>query len=178
MLSKWYRGTFRGCPAVDGRTSLWWTTGEIDALRRLYPEHGPRWDGWAEALPGRSVTSIASKAHLLGVLGPTSRLPWSDEEEGFLRRFWPSRGSNWWGWGMLLRGRTARSIGCKARSMGLSRSEGPKAAWTDEQRVRLVRGVKELTGSTGHDLYSCVDEFLRLWRRHEADAMISGDEGW
>lgn len=155
-----------------------WTTSEVERLRRLYPEHGPRWGGWHEVLPGRSVRSIASKAHAVGVVGPGNKMPWTDEEEGFLRRFWPSRGPNWWGWGMLLKGRSSRSIGIRAKRMGLRRSSETPREWTDEQRVRLVRGVKELTGSTGHDLYSCVDEFLRLWRRHEADAMISGDDGW
>lgn len=44
-----------------------WTTGEEDALRRYYPEHGPSWDGWGKMLPRRSRNSISQHACKLGV---------------------------------------------------------------------------------------------------------------
>ncbi|MFR3998286.1 MAG: hypothetical protein ACLTZW_04975 [Paratractidigestivibacter faecalis] len=33
-----------------------WTMAELDALRRLYPSHGCRWEGWGRLLPGRRPT--------------------------------------------------------------------------------------------------------------------------
>ena len=43
-----------------------WTRAELDALRRLYPSHGPRWEGWARLLPGRTPDAMAAMAHKLG----------------------------------------------------------------------------------------------------------------
>lgn len=44
-----------------------WTGAELDALRAHYPRHCPGWDGWAEALPGRTWQAIRLKAGRIGV---------------------------------------------------------------------------------------------------------------
>ena len=43
------------------------TAAEDAALRRLFPEHGADWDGWADALPGRSGRAIVLRAFRLGI---------------------------------------------------------------------------------------------------------------
>ncbi|MBR3157901.1 MAG: hypothetical protein IKF14_02240 [Atopobiaceae bacterium] len=44
-----------------------WGDDELAALAEHYPHHGSSWDGWADALPGRSERSIAVKASVLGL---------------------------------------------------------------------------------------------------------------
>lgn len=44
-----------------------WTGAELEALRAHFPHHGPGWDGWAEALPGRTWQAIRLKAGRLGL---------------------------------------------------------------------------------------------------------------
>ena len=43
-----------------------WTMAELDALRRLYPSHGCRWEGWGRLLPGRTPDALVAMAHKLG----------------------------------------------------------------------------------------------------------------
>lgn len=43
-----------------------WTRAELDALRRLYPSHGCRWEGWGRLLPGRTPDAMVAMAHKLG----------------------------------------------------------------------------------------------------------------
>ena len=45
-----------------------WTTSEDAMLWAHYPRRGSHWAGWAEILPGRSVSSIANRVQKLGVL--------------------------------------------------------------------------------------------------------------
>jgi len=44
-----------------------WTERELAALRRHYPNHGAKWDGWAAWLPGRTANAISIKASQCGV---------------------------------------------------------------------------------------------------------------
>lgn len=44
-----------------------WTAGEDTLLAAHYPDWGGDWDGWAALLPGRSMASIRSRAHKLGL---------------------------------------------------------------------------------------------------------------
>ena len=44
----------------------YWSDDEVRALRRNFPEHGARWEGWDSLLPGRSVIAIRHKARSLG----------------------------------------------------------------------------------------------------------------
>ena len=44
-----------------------WTTSEDAMLWAHYPRRGSHWAGWAEILPGRSVSSIANRVQKLGV---------------------------------------------------------------------------------------------------------------
>ena len=44
-----------------------WTERELDALRRHYPTHGAKWEGWADWLPGRTANAINIKASQCGV---------------------------------------------------------------------------------------------------------------
>lgn len=39
-----------------------WTMAELDALRRLYPSHGCRWEGWGRLLPGRTPDAMVAMA--------------------------------------------------------------------------------------------------------------------
>ena len=44
-----------------------WTERELAALRRHYPTHGAKWEGWADWLPGRTANAINIKASQCGV---------------------------------------------------------------------------------------------------------------
>lgn len=56
-----------------------WTDDEVGALGESYPTHGPRWAGWADALPGRTVEQIRARANYDGLRQPRSR--WTPEED-------------------------------------------------------------------------------------------------
>ena len=43
-----------------------WTDEEDALLHEHYPEHGPRWDGWAELLPKRSRQAIQQRSARIG----------------------------------------------------------------------------------------------------------------
>lgn len=60
-----------------------WTTKEIETLRECHEEHGISWDGWAEALPGRSMEAIRQRASKLGL---RKRRPWTDRERAAVVR--------------------------------------------------------------------------------------------
>lgn len=55
-----------------------WTADELDRLARLYLAHGMGWDGWDEALPGRSRNAIAT---MVGRLGARRHGRWTAREE-------------------------------------------------------------------------------------------------
>lgn len=57
-----------------------WTESEDSAVRAYYADHGPRWDGWAEVLPGRSARAISARAQRLGVAEVRTRV--TDESTG------------------------------------------------------------------------------------------------
>lgn len=50
-----------------GGTLARWSAAEDEAIREAYPLHGADWDGWADALPGRSESAIRSRAGKLGL---------------------------------------------------------------------------------------------------------------
>lgn len=58
-----------------------WTTEEIETLRECYESHGICWDGWAEALPGRTIDSIKQRASKMGL---RNRRPWTDSERAIV----------------------------------------------------------------------------------------------
>lgn len=60
-----------------------WTTREIDTLRECHSLHGISWDGWAEALPGRSLNAIKQRACKLGL---RKHRPWTDRERAVVLR--------------------------------------------------------------------------------------------
>lgn len=161
----------------DGST-MNWTEKELEVLRRLYPLYGPSWCGWKDVLAGRSMYSLRTKASKIGVHGPSSRLSWNKYEEDAVRAHFPVMGPNWWGWSILLENRSARSISEKASMMGVKfvgRKEQPK--WTNAQRRRLVLKMKELVGSTGHSMFECIDEYVRLRRESKDLGRVTKDNG-
>lgn len=50
-----------------GRGAREWSPADEAALRRLYSVHGPSWDGWDVALPGRSPGAIKTHANRMGL---------------------------------------------------------------------------------------------------------------
>ena len=52
-------------PSKKGQRS--WTEDELLVLRELFPEHGSRWDGWDDHLPGRTQAAIQCRAHVSGL---------------------------------------------------------------------------------------------------------------
>lgn len=155
-----------------------WADDELDTLKRLYPLYGPSWDGWSDVLAGRSKDSLRSKAFAMGVHGPFGRLKWQKFEEDAINAHFQEMGPNWWGWSILLNNRSARAISDKATNMGLrfiGNKEQPR--WTNAQRKQLILKTKELVGATGHSLYECLDEYVRLRREaKDSDRKSKGDK--
>lgn len=54
-------------PDAPSAKGLPWSDAELEALARLYPEHGGAWDGWRKAIPGRSRNAIVSMAKAVGI---------------------------------------------------------------------------------------------------------------
>ena len=63
-----------------------WTDAERWALAALWDGHGKFWDGWADALPGRSPAAIAAQAQLMGLTWKRKREPWTPEEDACVLR--------------------------------------------------------------------------------------------
>lgn len=60
----------RGCePREEGSEASGgrWTERERWRLATLLPRHGREWDGWAEALPGRTPDAIEAMARKMGL---------------------------------------------------------------------------------------------------------------
>lgn len=53
-----------------------WTEHEDELIRIAYPEHGQKWDGWAELLPDRSRCAIGRRASRIGV-----GVGWRDQQD-------------------------------------------------------------------------------------------------
>ena len=65
---------------MSGRgTGKRWTPDEVRALTDHYPDHGRRWSGWAERLPGRTERQIYNKAYRMGIRGPSR--DWTRKED-------------------------------------------------------------------------------------------------
>lgn len=127
------------------------TAAEDAALRRLFPEHGADWDGWADALPGRSVDSIRNRAGRIGVRKAVRKDGWTAEEDAELRRWYPSKGPRWAGWAAVLHGRSGRAIVLRAFRLGIgvlnsARSAHHKAAAMKREAARrAANGVQNGT---------------------------------
>lgn len=65
-----------------GRGAREWSPADEAALRRLYSVHGPSWDGWDVALPGRSLGAIKTHANRMGLkAGRRDAEAWTPNEE-------------------------------------------------------------------------------------------------
>lgn len=71
-----------GSEASGGR----WTERERWRLATLWPRHGREWDGWAEALPGRTPDAIEAMARKMGLRPKPRRGAWTRAEETVLLR--------------------------------------------------------------------------------------------
>lgn len=47
-----------------------WSEVEDNVVREFYARHGPKWIGWPEVLPNRTLRAISARAARLGVKGP------------------------------------------------------------------------------------------------------------
>ena len=71
-------GGLKGCP-----TARLWSEEEVRLLREHYPDHGAKWAGWAEVLPGRTEGAIGNAAVRRGLTRRTPRwTPAQDESLG------------------------------------------------------------------------------------------------
>lgn len=52
---------------IERRPFARWTERDVEILRRHYPAHGGKWDGWERVLPNHSNDSIRQKASKLGI---------------------------------------------------------------------------------------------------------------
>ena len=58
-----------------------WTEAEEVRLATLWPLHGYYWEGWPEALPGRSRQSIKARAQRMGLRSELRRNGWTTSED-------------------------------------------------------------------------------------------------
>lgn len=77
-----YEPREEGPDASRGR----WTERERWRLATLWPRHGRDWDGWAEALPGRTPDAIEAMARKMGLRPKPRRGAWTRAEETVLLR--------------------------------------------------------------------------------------------
>lgn len=157
-----------------------WTTLEIKALRRHYPERGPKWPGWSEILPGRSAGAISNKAAALGVERttpaeptPESKTPWTVEEDAEVLELYPVHGPGWPGWAAALPGRTKRAVSKRAYDLGV---KGPLPSvarasagsdWGNSERRELLVALGDVARRLGRSADECIKEAARLseaWR--------------
>nr|DAI67856.1 MAG TPA: Myb-like DNA-binding domain [Caudoviricetes sp.] len=79
----------RGCePREEGPDASRgrWTERERWRLATLWPRHGRDWEGWAEALPGRTPDAIEAMARKMGLRPKPRRGAWTRAEETVLLR--------------------------------------------------------------------------------------------
>lgn len=77
----------RGCePREEGPDASRgrWTERERWRLATLWPRHGRGWEGWAEALPGRTPDAIEAMARKMGLRPKPRRGAWTRAEETVL----------------------------------------------------------------------------------------------
>ena len=161
---------------------------------RFIPEHGPSWEGWKEHLPGRSVDSITARKCKLGLQGPRGVVrPWSEAEDSMVRKYFGMHPASWDGWGDVLPGRSGGSIRKRAEALGIKgvgsganfRERSPKRRserddsrtasrdWTEEQQVALVKSMRDMVDTTGHEVKECLEEFARIvgvWKSNDRAA--------
>lgn len=78
-----------GCRADEPPTEASggrWTERERWRLATLWPRHGRDWEGWAEALPGRTPDAIEAMARKMGLRSKPRRGAWTRAEETVLLR--------------------------------------------------------------------------------------------
>lgn len=63
-----------------------WTERERWRLATLWPQHGRDWDGWAEALPGRTPDAIEAMARKMRLRPKPRMCAWTRAEETVLLR--------------------------------------------------------------------------------------------
>lgn len=173
-----------------------WTEEETRLLKELYPKHGGTWEGWAEALPGRTLRAIYRRAYQLGVScdgtrNQTGAYPrWTPEEIEILKEHYPMRGESWEGWADLLPGRNQRSIGQKAHTIGITYvgpHKGKGRMWTqaEDEAVRTyypahgkdwIGWTQHLPGRSAHAISDrandlCVRRDFDAKRAHSAETL-------
>lgn len=166
-------GTRMGCRA--------WTPEEDELVRRHYPRHGMRWQGWDELLPHRSLNAIRVRAHGLGLhvdpdviarnnakaTAVRARGKWRDEEVAKLAALYPLHGASWRGWSDELPGRGCAEIAGKAKALGLRR-ECAGRIFTDDDRRAILAAVVALADSLRIPPRAVAYEVVRLgleWER-------------
>lgn len=63
-----------------------WTERERWRLATLWPQHGRDWDGWAEALPGRTPDAIEAMARKMGLRPRPRTGAWTRSEDAVILR--------------------------------------------------------------------------------------------
>ena len=114
-----------------------WTPEEDDFLIRNR-EHGPSWDGYCRALPGRTKLAITNRRKALGIAF-----------EQHARAYGPE----------------VRVSSPKPAPKPVPKQKPPTRTdkpWTDSQRLELVRLATEMVESCDHGLPECLRELGRL----------------
>lgn len=160
-----------------------WTEAEDALVRRHYPRHGMRWQGWDELLPHRSLNAIRVRAHGLGVhvdpdviarnnakaTAAGARGKWRDEEVAKLAALYPLYGASWRGWRDELPGRGCAEIAGKAKALGLRRVCVGRGV-TNDDRSRILAAVVALADSLRIPPRAVACEVVRLGLEYERRA--------
>ena len=159
----------------EGRSRAW-DARETATLLALYPPHGPDWDGWAEALPGRTRDAICVKARRMGVHRRGCGGRWAGWEDVEVCEHFPERGPHWDGWAEVLPTRTRRSIENRARTLGVRhdpvgrpRCDGRTGGWSAAEDTLLLRALADAARSTGHTAAEATLRWRELVERGEVD---------
>lgn len=158
-----------------------WSSEEDSVLISFYPSYGAMWGEWKHYLPGRSDAAIVARAHRLGLYlseeayaagkakayAALGRRPWTKEEDALLREHFPVHGAGWDGWAVLIPRRSCKAIADRARKLCIGRQR----AFTDAERVRILRTVVRLAESMDAEPFDVVQEVVRLGDEYERQAV-------
>ncbi len=136
-----------GAKSRNTRSYERWTDEEKDIIREYYPSEG---NAVLKRLPGKTKRQLIGHTFNKGIYYSDHEkkfdvVEWSDDEDGILRKYYPSEGSK-----IIARlpGRTPNAIKTRASFLGLKYRNSGRNSWTDED-IRILKEYFQTEGSHG-----------------------------
>lgn len=98
---------------------------------------------------------------------------WTEEDDDFIRQYYPDHGGAWSEWQWLLPGRTHSAIVCRAHLLGVTarqrhyaEQEQSRHPWTGTQRAKLIKLAMRMVNETGHSIRECTMELIEMGQKY------------